>query len=116
MLSHAGSGKLVGEQPASAKPWLSHVLLLWLKPCSSPAAALGFAEGLWLLAGSHHSPIFAVCAQVPSIRVLRWRFMQRWIKLSSQVFIPFAFNLFDLSLPLLEPDANEAAFFVSNKF
>lgn len=54
--------------------------------------------------------------QVPSIRVLRWRFMQRWIKLSSQVFIPFAFNLFDLSLPLLEPDANEAAFFVSNKF
>lgn len=46
--------------------------------------------------------------------MLPWHFVQRWIKLSSQVFITFTFNPFDLSLPLLEPDVNEAAFFMSN--
>lgn len=58
-----------------------------------------------------------LCAQIPSLECLIvWHFVQRWIKLSSQVFIKFTFNLFDLNLPLLEPEANKAfaVFFMSN--
>lgn len=44
-----------------------------------------------------------------------WGFVQTWIKTSSQVFIKFTFNLFDLNLPLLEPEVNKAfaVFFIT---
>lgn len=43
-------------------------------------------------------------------------FVPRWMKRSSQVFIKLIFSLFDLNLPLLEPEVSKAfaGFFMSN--
>lgn len=59
--------------------------------------------------------LFVLESQAPEC-LLVLLLVPRWMKRSSQVFIKLTFSLFDLNLPLLEPEVSKAfaGFFVSN--
>lgn len=65
--------------------------------------------GLWFHTVPRQRPILLFVLEVQALEcLLVLLFVSRWMKRSSQVFIKLIFSLFDLNLPLLEPEVSKA--------